>query len=83
MPLNPPSYDDLRLAVIAVQGKSPSAAAVDGRCLEMLVNLGIVVHIGGGLIEATSHGQRLHTRLQRGEHLTELDPAPPPPSWST
>jgi hypothetical protein len=68
-----PSYDDLRQAVLAAHGETLAATLLDDRCLRALIDLGIMVRVGGGLIETTSHGDRVYRRLERGEHLTELD----------
>jgi hypothetical protein len=75
------TYDQLRQAVLTAHGECLAVELLDAACLEALIDLGIVVRVGGGLIEATSHGLRLHGRLQRGEHLKELDPQPPPPVY--
>jgi hypothetical protein len=79
-----PSYEDLRQAVVLAQEKNLTAAAIDQHCLNALVELGVVVHVGGGLIEATSHGHRMHRRLLLGEHIAELDTQPElPRPWLT
>ena len=81
MPLLPPTYDQLREAVLVAHGKNLAIELLDHRILAALIELGILVRVGGGLIEATSHGERLYVRLQRGEHLRELEPAPPLPTY--
>lgn len=84
--MNPvkPSYEDLRQAILITHGPNLAAGALDDHCLYALVELGVLVHIGGGLIEVTSHGQRMHRRLQLGEHIAELDTQPElPRPWLT
>jgi len=81
MPLLPLTYDELRQAVLAVRGKNLAVELLDDRSLAALIDLGILVRIGGGLMEATTHGERLYVRLQRGEHLRELDAPPPLPTY--
>lgn len=78
-----PTYEELKQAVLTAHGANLSATLLTDPCLEVLVDLGIVVHVGGGLIAATSHGERLHTRLQRGEHIAEFEPRPAPRDWSS
>ena len=84
--MNPtkPSYEDLSQAVVLLQAKNLTAGSLDEHCLSALVDLGVVVHVGGGLIEATSHGNRMHRRLLLGEHVKELDTQPElPRPWLT
>lgn len=79
----PLTYEDLRHAVLWAHGDNLQADLIDRRSLEALVELGILVHVGGGLIEATSHGQRIYQQLQKGQHATELDPQPPRPVYDS
>jgi len=81
MQLSPLTYDELRQAVLAAHGENLAVELLDDRSLAALIDLGILVRIGGGLIETTSHGERLYLRLQRGEHLRELEPPPPLPVY--
>lgn len=81
MPLPPLTYDQLRHAILAARGKSLTVELLDDRSLAALIDLGILVRVGGGLIEVTSHGERLYVRLQRGERLHELEPSPPLPTY--
>jgi len=83
MPHEPLTYEDLRQAVLWAHGENLKAELLERRTLEALIDLGILVHVGGGLIEATSYGDRIHRRLQNGEHATELDPAPPRPVYDS
>jgi len=69
-----PSYDDLRQAVLAARGDNLMVGLIQSDCMQALVELGVLVHIGGGMMETTSHGDRLHRRLQRGERIAELEP---------
>jgi hypothetical protein len=84
--MNPilPTYESLRDAILAAHGPNLNATLLQNDCLQALVELGIVVRVGDGLIAATSHGERIHRRLKRGEHIAELDPPPDRPvEWST
>ena len=81
MLLLPLTYDELRQAVLAARGKNLAVELLDDRSLAALIELGILVRIGAGLMEVTSHGERLYVRLQRGEHLRELEPPPPLPTY--
>jgi hypothetical protein len=83
MSLPPLTYDELRQAILAVHGENLAVELLDARSLQALIELGILVRVGGGLMEATSHGERLYHRLQRGEHATELDPEPPRPVYES
>ena len=68
-----PSYADLSQAILIAHGENLTVGMLDGACLQVLVELGIVVRVGDGMIAATSHGERIYRRLERGEHLAELD----------
>lgn len=84
--MNPtkPCYEDLRQTILAARGPNLAAGSVDEHCLNALIDLGVMVHVGGGLIEATSHGHRMHRRLVLGEHIAELDTQPElPRPWLT
>ena len=75
------TYDQLRQAVLVAHGCNLAVEALDDASLAALIDLGILVRVGGGLIEVTSHGERLYVRLQRGEHLRELESPPPLPTY--
>jgi hypothetical protein len=82
MLLLPVTYDELRQAIMIAHGKNLAVELLNERSLAALIELGILVRIGGGLMEVTSHGERLYVRLQRGEHLRELEPPPHLPVYA-
>ena len=77
----PLTYEELQRAVLSCHGEIVVAGTLDDRSLQALIELGIVVPVGKGAFEVTSHGRRLYGRLQRGEHARELDPPPPLPTY--
>jgi len=79
--LEPLAYEELRRAVLLCRSENIVAGTLDSESLEALIDLGIVVPVGEGAFEVTSHGQRLYRRLERGEHARELDPPPPAPNY--
>ena len=81
MPLLPLTYDELRQGILTARGKNLAVELLDERSLQALIELGILVRVGDGLVEVTSHGERMHRRLLLGEHLPELDPEPPRPNY--
>jgi hypothetical protein len=81
MLLQPLTYEELRQALLLCQGKDFAAGVLDDRSLQALIGLGVVVRVGEGLYEVTSHGQRLQRQLERGVRVPELEPEPPRPSY--
>jgi hypothetical protein len=83
MPPEPLDYEDLRHAILAARGENLQAVKLERRTLEALIELGILVHVGGGMIGATCHGERVYRQLQNGAHASELDLQPPRPVYAS